>query len=369
MFPNRFDAAIVGGGPGGSACALALRKHERRVLIIERSRYDNWRFGETLPARARTVLIDLGVGDDFLRAEHMPSYAIRSTWGGPGHYEANSILNSYGVGWHVDRKKFDLTLANAAREAGATLLTGARVRRIAREGPGWRLKIESDESPHEIEASFLVDGTGADSRVARLLGAKRSSHDHLSGVAGQLWPESPNAAVESLLTVEAVENGWWYCAPLPDGTLLATFMTDVDRLAKGRNRPRDVWSAELNRTALTRERCSAFRWNGVVKVRNANSSRLDTPAGEGWLAVGDAASSYDPLSGAGIAKALHTGLRGAQAIAGSLDGDPTALDSYAAAVFRSYTRYLNQRMEYYCQEHRWPTSLFWRRRNPDAPAV
>lgn len=369
MFPSRFDAAIIGGGPGGSACALALRKQGRRVLIIERSRYENWRFGETLPARARTVLIDLGVGDDFLRTEHMPSYAIRSTWGGPDHYEANSIFNSYGVGWHVDRKKFDLTLANAAREAGAILLTGARARRITRKGRGWLLGIESDEATQEIEASFLVDGTGAESRVARLLGAKRSFHDHLSGVAGQLCPRSPDAAVESLLTIEAVENGWWYCAPLPDGTLLATFMTDADRLAKGRNRPRDVWSAELNRTTHTRERCSAFRWNGAVKVRSANSSRLDSPAGEGWLAVGDAASSYDPLSGAGIAKALHTGLGGAHAIAGSLDGDQAALDSYAAAVSRSYTRYLNQRMEYYGRERRWPASSFWRRRNRDASAV
>lgn len=45
-----------------------------------------------------------------------------------------------------------------------------------------------------------------------------------------------------------------------------------------------------------------------VRVRPAESSRLDRAAGEDWLAVGDAASAWDPLSSQGVYRALVTGL-------------------------------------------------------------
>jgi hypothetical protein len=41
-----------------------------------------------------------------------------------------------------------------------------------------------------------------------------------------------------------------------------------------------------------------------LHVRTARTQRLDQPTGEGWLAVGDAAMSFDPLSSEGISKGL-----------------------------------------------------------------
>ncbi|MFJ2865952.1 hypothetical protein [Kitasatospora sp. NPDC087314] len=88
-------------------------------------------------------------------------------------------------------------------------------------------------------------------------------------------------------------------------------------------------------------------------------------AGPGWVAAGDAALAFDPLSSQGIVTALHTGARAGRAVADCpADGgrttaalaDRTAfLDGIAAAYRRNHANT-------YDQEQRWPLSPFWRRR-------
>ena len=59
------------------------------------------------------------------------------------------------------------------------------------------------------------------------------------------------------------------------------------------------------------------------RVLPAETSRLDRIAGPGWLALGDAAAAYDPLSSYGIGSAMGSGFYAGQAIADSLAGrDP-----------------------------------------------
>jgi flavin-dependent dehydrogenase len=81
-----------------------------------------------------------------------------------------------------------------------------------------------------------------------------------------------------------------------------------------------------------------------------------------WVAVGDSASSYDPLSGRGIVKALRHGQAAAQAIDARLRGDPTDMDHYAAQVQREFEEYARQRRSYYSLEQRWTDQPFWQRR-------
>ncbi|MGH9418574.1 MAG: NAD(P)/FAD-dependent oxidoreductase, partial [Thermoanaerobaculia bacterium] len=97
-------------------------------------------------------------------------------------------------------------------------------------------------------------------------------------------------------------------------------------------------------------------------VASSASHRLDRLTGDGWLAVGDAATALDPLSSQGISKALRAGVRAAKAIREWLDGSAASLESYAGAVAAEYDVYLAARNRYYAMERRWNDAPFWQRR-------
>src|SRR6185295_11868055 len=95
-------------------------------------------------------------------------------------------------------------------------------------------------------------------------------------------------------------------------------------------------------------------------LHSASSQRLDVCAGDGWLAVGDAASTFDPLSSQGVMNAVQSGIHASRAICRHLSGDLRAVSGYGAALARAYNDYLDQRAAYYALEQRWPDSPFWR---------
>ena len=74
---DALDAVIVGGGPAGTATAIALARAGLRAAVIEASGYDAFRIGETVPADLRAVLRELGVWESFAADAagniHLPS--------------------------------------------------------------------------------------------------------------------------------------------------------------------------------------------------------------------------------------------------------------------------------------------------------
>jgi hypothetical protein len=98
-------------------------------------------------------------------------------------------------------------------------------------------------------------------------------------------------------------------------------------------------------------------------VHAAHSQRLARITGAAWLAVGDAATTFDPLSSQGICKGLRTGIMAAYAIGDYFKGSSAGLEKYEAIVAREFEEYLRVRADYYGRERRWCDAPFWHRRH------
>ena len=68
----------------------------------------------------------------------------------------------------------------------------------------------------------------------------------------------------------------------------------------------------------------------ITKTVPTFTASLEPLAGDGWLAVGDAALAHDPLAGGGLLFAFRTAVACAQAIENHLAGKSHALVQYAA---------------------------------------
>jgi len=324
------------------------------VVLLDREAAPADRIGETLPAAARRLLGALGLWESFLADGHLPCHARQSVWGGDEPVTMDSLFDPDGMGWRLDRRLFETRLRAAAVEAGATLLAPASVARVEREGAGWRLEAGGTE----IAARLLIDASGRGARLLRPWAGAQAKDCRLLCT----WLHAPlRADAASITWSQSVEDGWWYSAPLPGGRRLLAFHTDAD-LARG-EAGAGLASRALATPALAELVADAdLAQASPARICAAHGARLASAAGPGWLAVGDAAMSFDPLSSQGLFHALYTGMKGGEAAARLLAGDGEAGAAFAAALEPVWDAYLSHRAIYYGMERRWPDAPFWRRR-------
>lgn len=355
---TRFDAAIVGGGPAGATVALCLARRGWRVCLFEATRFDGERYGETLPPEVNPLLRELGVFDEFRALAPLESPGIVSIWGGPPS-EQDYLCNRHGPGWHVDRNRFDQMLCRQAAAAGATWFEGCRAGVAGDIGKNDRARW----SVGEIAARVLVDASGRNGlRIGRDGqriggGGQRETEDRLLAIVLRLIHPG-GAPPDERTYVETTPDGWWYSAPLPQGETIAMFFTDCDLYT----REGIAIEEQLSQASLTRGRMLGAQ---AVATRTvyASSSCRKAIAGEAWLAVGDSASSYDPLSGMGIVKALRQATNAAIAADGFLRGETGLLADYAALIRREFDAYVLERRAHYAAERRWTGREFWDKRH------
>jgi flavin-dependent dehydrogenase len=361
-----FDTVIFGGGVAGLAAAITLNRRGQRVAVIERETARPV-LGESLSAMANPLLAELGVWDRFLGDGHVHCHAVKSAWGDSNIAIYDFLNTPHGHAWRIDRAIFEQRLSEAATGLGMPRIAWQRPMTVHRVQGAWHLDLRGNRT---VSASFLVDATGRAAALARRCGAQRLALDRQVAVVG-LFPPSAAPADPSLL-VEAAPDGWWYSATLPDGRLAAVLLTDLDLHPPSTFRNGREWMRMLAQTRHIRARIAggACRLDVRPQVVAAGSGRLDRAAGDGWLTVGDAAMTYDPLSGHGLVAALASARDAAAAIDAYAGGDTEALAAYDARVSEAFVMYSARRRASYASELRWQAAPYWRRRqrsNPRTP--
>ncbi len=350
-----WDVVIAGAGPAGSVAALVLARAGRRVLLLESAIGEERKIGESLPGAARPLLRDLGLLPAVEHGGHALSYGNLSAWGSAELAAVDFIRDPNGPGWHLNRAKFDAGLRAAALAAGAVAMRG-RAGGASRDEDRWMITCGGET----ISARWMVDATGRRATLARNAGAVRRRDPHLVALYSWAVPATDNG--DSRTLVESAPDGWWYTSRLADGTRVVALHVDAGEAAPILRAP-GAWQELLSRTVHVRRMLGDAVFPAPPRGTEACGARLDRFAGEGWLAMGDAALSFDPLSSQGIFNALYAGLRGGRAIDAALSGMPGAIASYTARLEEIRAAYLRHHDLFYRAEERWSDRPFWRRRH------
>lgn len=332
---------VVGGGPAGCAYAVTAARAGHAVTLLDDGRRPATWPGEALPAGGGELLESVfgpGVLDG-----HTPAYGTAAAWGSDELVAHDFMAHWAGRGFHLDRATFDETLVVRARGAGVAVVV-ERMNEVSGGAGDWRINDRWD-------ADWLVDASGRAGAVVGRLGVTRVRIDDQVALIGVVR----DAGGERVTTVEAVPEGWWYSAPLPGERRVAALVTDADLVGAERTQ---TWQESL---AATRHITALVDAPSGVEVSAypAGAAHRERLHGDGWVAVGDAAVSVDPLSSQGLITGVVMAAHAARLTGADLAGWET-----------SYREVLAEHEEtrgwLYAAETRWPNADFWSRRAPAA---
>ena len=361
---REYDVVIAGSGPAGCATAIGLARAGRRVLIVEKRRVARARTGETLAPGAKRLATTL-LGE--LDSTALPDWAAIcrgniSCWGNSAPAQQDFDFNAYGNGLCVDRAGLDPALLAKAVKLGVELRNGCKLN-VAGRDTRWTLALRSDEKTEMLSASYVVDATGRAAALGTSLGLSQTRDDPLFSFA--MLFDASDEDRDGYTRIEACDYGWWYSNRLPSASgaqrLVVLHADQGSNAAKTATR-RDGFLSLLAQTDLMRSTVSPATAVGNVHGAPAGNATLDHIAMQGFLAVGDAAQAYDPLSSQGLDRALTSGALAGHALTYALSNpqDPRPyLAHYHQSLRQHWAQYLIQHRTYYAMEPRWANHPFW----------
>ncbi len=364
----QYDVAILGGGPAGLAAAVTiLSSLKLSVLVIEGQATGCQRIGESCPPDTLLLLRKLGVLKAFLDDRHSACPGYASVWGRADVGYNDFVVNPLGPGWCLDRRAFDTRLASRAESLGARIAWrtrfGTAERRKGQHG-GYSLRLHHrpDQSTHNTTVGFVIDATGATARFARGIGIRKVVEDQLFALVrfASLHDTSGSRQVQ----LEATADGWWYHALLPNNRVVNMMVCEKRHLSFLRENQYQGFEQALAKTTFLSQSLNRLRLQDRrYHTCPIYSGLLLTLEGKDWLAIGDAASSFDPIAAQGIHKALSDGIAAGDKVAAWQAGRGDEQSTFSNLVRERFQDYQRNRAYVYDLEQRWPHDDFWRLRH------
>lgn len=295
----RFDAIVIGAGPGGSAAAITLARRGMRVAIIERKAFPRVKVCGEYVSPAATDVLEALLSPQELRergARRVESYALEL---GQRVVEWRTPRGA----WSLSRASLDELLAAKARESGVEVIQPASVRGVEYADDGVRVSASARDEPLSADVVIHADGAGRFDRGGRttpsragVLGVK--SHFRAPGDAPIVGVRMRACAGAYVGTV-GVEGGLATCAMTVREGVVSRFVRN-ERFQR-KDDALDAMTRELWPDFARCVRTSPWLTCGV-----AGSSYI-APGHVRSFRVGNAAGAVEPVGGEGIGLALWSG--------------------------------------------------------------
>ena len=320
-----YDVIIIGAGLSGASAAISLAKRGLQVLAIEAGEFPRHKVcGEFLSPESKAVLQRLGVLQALLDAGAQSIDAARIV--APNGRAIRTSIP--GGALSISRWQLDAILAAAIVENGGILQTQTRVKSIERDSEEFLVHT----SQQTLRARRVIAAPGRNSHA--LQRAKDENLTKYVGLKTHLW----NAEVSPhLVELHTWRGGYCGLSRIEGGRVNACLLARYDFI-EGRA-PAEVWRDLLKDLPFLKLRVRAAEialpWLATANITFAPPQPLAKAAAStcsdngAILCAGDAAGFIHPLTGDGMAMALHGGELAAATIASSLRGE---LDVRAMAM-------------------------------------
>ena len=337
------DVAIIGGGPAGAVCALALKQQDpenrRRIVVIERDTFPRFKVcGCCFNGAGAAVLRSLGI-DNLLQSLNA---APLDRW--EASFRKQKVSAKLPTGWALSRTSLDGALLDRAMQAGVEVHQPCAAKLVDVAGDGMRIEWKAQGgSMRSLVAQVVVVASGlAGSSVEKWLPWKQAPSGPIG--VGAVFQSCSTDYLPGTIYMACSNTGYAGIVRLEDGQVdVAAALYDPSgkqRMIPLGTRIADIIEAsgmpalpELSKDSLSDSTsANAIQWKGTPALHRQRE------VGRGnLLAIGDAAGYVEPFTGEGMAWAMRTAKLAAEAIVASnwgcslpgTDNRPSAGEEYS----------------------------------------
>ncbi|MDD4748661.1 MAG: digeranylgeranylglycerophospholipid reductase [Methanosarcinaceae archaeon] len=299
---NRYDVIVVGAGPAGSIAAKTAAEKGLDVLLIEKRQ----EIGD--PVRCAE-----GVGKEHLKKYiEIDKHWICADLKGSRIYAPDGTMIEMAeeiaggeVGYVLERKVFDRSLAESAAKAGAEVRVKTRATGLLmEEGVVCGAKLMHLGKEFEVRAEIVIGADGVESKIGRWAGIDtalkpidiETCAQYL--VAGlDIDPEFCQFYVGN----EIAPGGYLWIFPKGEGKANVGIGILGSKTGKFKPRPVDYLNRFLEKH-MPEGKIIEMVLGGVPV-----SGSIEKTSTNGLMLVGDAARQSDPITGGGILNAMEAG--------------------------------------------------------------
>ena len=341
------DVLIVGNGISGLVLSKLLKKRNIDHVVLGRvEKRKTLELPETLPPSTLALLESLDLLELFSKSSSK-SFGYHSIWDS-NKINSNNFFNHnpYKYGLKLNKKE----LLNELEELVTDhIVSFNNLIKIDKSEKCTNVKIETNNGIQTIKTQVIVDATGRNRSILKHFGSTSETFDNQIALSCHL-PYFKHPQLIHQVYSESFEHGWGIVSSLNEQINVMTLFTKKGSPILHQLKDYGNWKEVLSNTQLLKDFLSDDLHRKVVG-KDANSSKASQISGSNWLAIGDAAIAFDPLSSHGISNAIYCAKAASSAIELHLiDRSILPFQDYDNTLSQIFNEYLNQKSKLYDME-------------------
>lgn len=307
MKSEKVDVLVIGAGPSGTVAASIINKAGFKVKIVEKEKFPRFVIGESLLPRCMESFEEAG----FLSALKAQGYQEKfgAKFVNPEHKVMDfNFSDQFTKGWswtfQVPRANFDTVLADEVQKMGVSIEFQTTVTGIKFEGTHSTTTVTcADGSSKNIEANFIVDGSGYGRVIPRLFQLdKPSSLPPRKTLFTHIKDEKRMGYVEPnrILIIDHQPGVWAWCIPFSNGNTSCGFVSEPeffnDFSGSNEKQLRDIIATEWSIADRFKDAEFIFE----PRVLQSWSATTDRFFGDGFVLTGNVTEFLDPIFSSGV---------------------------------------------------------------------
>lgn len=309
---SQFDIIIVGAGPSGSTCALALKDCGLRVALLDKATFPRDKIcGDAIPGPAFKVLHSIdpnltNLAFQFKEKENITASKVVAP------NEKSFTINWVTKAYNSKRLDFDNFLVNQIKAAPSIhFYENTQVQSFEKLEDGYLVKTNHQT----FQGKLIIGADGANGVCAKILANFSIDRNHHCAAVRAYYQnvQDIEKGTNEFYLLKDYVPGYLWIFPLSNNTANVGFGMLSQKISTEKFNLRKVLKKIVAEHPVLKKRFEkALLLDPIKGFGLPLGSRIAPLVGDNFLLIGDAGSLIDPIQGHGIDKGMWSGKMAAE---------------------------------------------------------